>query len=136
MADNRRYASLDEALRAKRIPLENWSLIRAIATSIGISEFQERSSYIKALRHDGGRALKIQYGWTEGLASWEEAAEFKNFENTGNDVWPDQTSWVVDHPVNQLRAPSGAAHARPSEIEICPHCAMALPASGICDCQE
>jgi len=135
MTDHRTFTTLDEALRAQRIPLENWSLIRAITRSIGISHYEERSSYLKTIRRDGGRALRIHSGWTEGLESEEEAAPFRDFENSSNEVWSDESSWVVGHPLNQIRGSAGSRASPSPEPEICTHCFMTLPRSGTCDCQ-
>jgi hypothetical protein len=130
--DSRRYISLGQALADQHVPVENHTLIRRITRAIEISGYYERSSYIRADRADGGRALWIAYGWTAGFKSEEEA-----IAAAGPDVarWPSGRSglWGVWHPVNRGHAGGGGRRREDSDYGTCPKCFIKLPVSGRCD---
>lgn len=56
-----RYTSLDAALRDHHLPMENDPQIRHFVTALGITDFYDRGSYIKAARPAGtsGPALQV-----------------------------------------------------------------------------
>lgn len=135
--DSRRYASLDRALFAHGIPLENHPLIRRFTAEIGIAAFFERGPYIKAVRKQSGPALNINYGWTNGFVSEDEV-----INAAGEDLkrWPSGRGtglWGITHPIHGHASSSGGA-ARPARnYGVCPRCHMQLPASGRCsDCED
>ena len=132
----RRYASLDEALRDRKVPLENHPLIRALTSRIGVEGYYGMVGYIKAVRRGDGPALQIHYGWTNGFRSRDEALQ------AGGDTvvaWPSQRAidqWGVSHPVHG----SSSGGRREFEAErrdfgTCPVCRLAFAANGSCDCE-
>src|SRR5690606_5475425 len=70
--DRTEYASLGEALRAHRVPLENHRLIERLTGAIGIASYYVTSGYIGAERAHGGPALHIASGYTNGFLSEAE----------------------------------------------------------------
>lgn len=123
------YASLDEALAEREMPKGNYALIHKVCDNLGIVRFEGRASYIKAVRPDGGRALNITHGWTNGFTSEDEARRATG----GAKVWPSDRGrglWGVHHPMyNQRSEKSGAVR----QYETCPKCFLVMSASGVCD---
>lgn len=63
------YPSLGEALRDMKVPLENHRPIEQLTSAIGIASYYGASGYIGAERRDGGPALHIASGITNGFVS-------------------------------------------------------------------
>ncbi|WP_137845169.1 hypothetical protein [Microbacterium sp. 2FI] len=131
-----RYASLDAALRAKHIPLENHELIRRFTDAIGCESYYDRSSYIKAVRADGGPNLLIAYGWSTGFTSEDEARSATRAEDCWQDK-PHSTRWGVSHPVNKIGQGGQGAASRTEHrtYDTCPECFTEFAASGDCRCE-
>lgn len=134
-----RYTSLDAALRDHHLPMENDPQIRHFVTALGITDFYDRGSYIKAARPAGtsGPALQIYYGYTSGFASEDEA---RMAADGITEHWPSHRGkdvWGVTHLENKIRTGDGSgpgrAHAADAQREACPTCHYLLPASGSCD---
>ncbi|WP_444663619.1 hypothetical protein ACT17Q_15740 [Cellulomonas sp. CW35] len=132
---DRRYASLDEALRDHKVPLENHALIRAITSRIEIKSFYAITGYIKAVRSHVGPALQIHYGYTNGFLSREEA-----LHAVGDhvEIWPSRRGtgqWGVSHPVHgSASGGSRETRAERRDFGTCPICRYAFAANGTCDC--
>ena len=130
------FASMDLGLREFGIPLENHEFIRQMAAELGIVRFVATRSYLKAARPGGGPALNINYGWTNGFMSEEEALRAGG---ATTEVWPSDRGsgqWGVSHPVNQLRDPDGSSASSGSakDYDTCPRCFTTFSASGACFC--
>lgn len=130
---HRSYSSLRHALEAHRIPAENHALIRRFCEAIGVVKFEERGSYLKAVRPDGGPALQINSGWTNGFLSEEEVREA-----VGDDAayWPSGRGtgqWGVTHPIHAMRDGGRDRKQSKSDFGICPSCFLGLPATRVCD---
>lgn len=126
-------SSLRSLLSARNTPLENQVFIEQFCKHLGITDFQETSSYIKAIRTDGNPNLQIEHGWTNGFSSEAEAREATG---KGADVWESGRGtglWGVSHPINKI-GNGGGGPARPKrDFGVCPNCLFALPATGECD---
>jgi hypothetical protein len=132
------YASLDAALEERGIPLENRPLIRSLADYVGIARVEGTTGYLKAVRAGGGPALLINYGWTSGFVSEEEARDAAG--DTEVDAWPSERGtgrWGVSHPVHRMRDTSGSRTA-PEERDYgsCPDCFVRRSATGACLCSD
>lgn len=129
----RRFETLDEALRAQRIPFENHAMIHRIVVYIPVGRYEESGAHVRAIRRDGGHDLLIKSGYTTGFSSWEEGAAASGGQCEPNSKTG--VNWLVVHPVNSLRdgngARGGSGDARPRAT--CPTCGDALPLSGVCD---
>lgn len=127
-----RYRSVEAALRAHRVPLENHRFIADLMAGIDVEGYSATSSYIKAVRADGGPALHIASGYTSGFRSEDEIVS-----RVGDvDRWPSGRGpdlWGVAHPVHSLRSTGDAAGGRHREAALCQTCGSVMPLSGICD---
>ncbi|WP_159599923.1 hypothetical protein [Agromyces humi] len=133
-ADGRRYSSLNEALQAHGIPVENHRFIQAITEQVGIAEYFGTSSYIKAVRQGAGPALNISYGWTNGFRSEEEA---RRAAGEGANIWPSQRGkgqWGVGHPEHGSGSGGGAPAKVKRDYGVCEVCFTAYSANGSCLC--
>lgn len=119
--------------------MENDPQIRHFVTALGITDFCNRGSHIKALRPPGdpGPALQIHYGYTNGFASQDEA---RMAADRITEHWPSgrrKNVWGVTHLENKIRTGDGSgtgrAHGADTRREACPTCHYVLPASGRCD---
>lgn len=134
----RRYASLDEALRDKRYPLENDAIVKQICTGIGIEGFYETTGYIKAARRDGKPALHIYYGETRGFVSEEEIVQAVGTTPRRATSEERKGAWRVSHPQQALTGwgsgdgLSGRTAARSYGQCGDPVCGMSLTATGEC----
>ncbi|WP_199700402.1 McrB family protein [Galactobacter valiniphilus] len=101
MTTHRVYDSLDAALDAFDIPLENRPSIRHAMEVVGVARYEGTASYIKAIRSSEGPTLRIQNGFTNGFASKEEALQAAG----DNQVWAstDRRVWGFSHPLNRVR---------------------------------
>lgn len=133
-SDALRYASLEEALRRRRIPLENHALIRRFVEGLDISEFHGTSAYIRAVRRAGGPDIRIASGWSNGFISQDEIL------GVAGDVssWPSGRGkgdlWGLSHPRNGGdRSGSGGASAK-RDYGTCPECTMTIHANRTCGC--
>lgn len=97
------FTSVTTALDAIHMPLENRPLIEQFCRRLGITHFEKRRSmYINAIRPDGGAPLQIQYGWTNGFTSQDEA---ETLAEGGEAYWQSQRRtglWCVAHPTKCL----------------------------------
>lgn len=131
--DDRVYPSLQQALTAREIPVENHALIRRICEHLGINRFEERVGYIKAVRPDDGPALEIHYGYTNGFRSEREARDAVGDERS---PWASERGtgqWGVTHPTHAMREANSPLTKSNETYRLCPIHHLALPASGICD---
>lgn len=128
------YASLDEALRDRRIPLENHNLIRALAQAAGIHAYTAMTGYLRAERKAGGPALRIASGWSNGFTS---ADEILAADSTAV-PWesPDRPGlWGVDHPVHGAGSGGGGAKtATDIDYGTCGVCFQRFTVTGACGC--
>ncbi|WFR65836.1 hypothetical protein P9139_11775 [Curtobacterium flaccumfaciens] len=125
------FDSLDAALRARRIPIENHRFIADLLAWIDVEGYYDTSTYIKVVRVDGGPALQIASGYTNGFRSEDEIVR------AVGDVerWPSalgSSQWGVSHPVNSLRETEGGGRSE-RERARCTACGAELPLSGECD---
>jgi len=125
-------ASLNEALLAHRVPLENHDFIRGFDTAIGIIEYTGTTGYIKAKRANAGPELRIHSGYTSGFLSEAEIIA------TVGDVYREPSSrpglWTVLHPVNKVRDGDSAATSAKATYGTCPACTFEFSANGLCAC--
>lgn len=127
------YRSLEEALIDRHIPVENRDFIRRALRSVDVAEYVDRGGCIKVIRRDGGPAIEIHYGYTNGFRSEEEI-----LAAVGDvDRWISRRGrgmWGVSHPENKLRDGSGVGSARQDRREygVCPTCWQTLPATRVC----
>jgi hypothetical protein len=132
-----RTYSLDQALGMRQIPMENHEFVRRFCVALGIDRFEITGSYIKGLRPNGGPALNICSGYTNGFLSQREVAEATGAIDS---VWPSQRGkdqWGVTHPVYGHESAGGARGKSEAELVICESCYLSLPTSGVCDnCDE
>lgn len=127
--DNREFASLDDALRAKNQTIANTAFLRRALGPIAATAYYDRG-YIKIVRAEGGPDVRIHRGYTNGLTE-QEAAALSN----ENHVWVSKRTgtWGVDHP-DHGRGGGGSTPARPIRRgERCASCGDEMPLNGICD---
>ena len=128
------YRSLSTALNERMIPLENHALITRVAEGIGIALYLETSTYIRAVRREGGPDIRIAWGWTNGFRSEDEVLA------TVGDVqrWRSDRRglWGITHPVNRAwsNETASARHVQ-RDYAICPRCTLMLAANGTCACR-
>lgn len=132
-ATNRIFRSLADALAAHRIPDENHALIRRLCEHVGIERFEDRTGYIKAVRGDGGPALQINYGWTNGFRSEIEVRTAVGDDASYWESGRGTELWGVTHPVNNIGHGGGGPAKDVADHGTCPNCFLELPATGICD---
>lgn len=128
----RRYSGLDEALFEKRIPFENHALIRSFVADIGIADYFETTSYIKAVRAGGGPDLRIAYGWSNGFTE-DEVRSLVGADS----IWRSdsrQGLWGVAHPVSGGTRGGGGSPGDRRDYGTCPQCFIAFSANGTCGC--
>lgn len=104
----RRFATLDAALAAHRIPPENHTLIHRFSDALDVVAFYGLKGYIKAERRDGGPTLQINFGWTNGFRSRDEVVHALGdlLPLIGEQgIWPSTRGtgqWGVTHPVSRM----------------------------------
>jgi hypothetical protein len=134
------YASLDEALTAWKMPLENWDLIERFTNRIGIAAYIETLDSIRAVRFGTGPDLFIHVALTTGFVSEEEARE-----STGSDAvwfWGEQQVWGVDHPVKKVSTkappakPATPAKQPRTDFGVCTECFTTISPAGTCACPD
>lgn len=134
--DRTEYASLGEALRAHRVPLENHRLIERLTGAIGIASYYVTSGYIGAERAHGGPALHIASGYTNGFLS--EAELLAAVGDYAGDHWPSgrgTAQWGVTHPRSGVGGGGGGdARHNARDYGTCPECTMLIAANGTCGC--
>jgi len=133
-ASNETSDSLIAALSAAGIPAENHELIREITNAAGISGYRVvhnvGKSYVVATRRDGGRALHIEYGATNGFDCEDEAIRLApNAVSRGPSSR--KGTWYVLHPVNQARVSGERSRYIRRKPEFCA-CGMELSLTGAC----
>lgn len=137
MTSAERTLTAGTALSQGHIPIENHAFIRRFCRDLGIADFKVTGSYVKGLRPEGGPALNICSGYTNGFRSEAEAQAAAG--ETG-ECWPSgrgDGQWGVTHPVHGHESSGGNASSPPPDHGVCPSCHMSLPATGRCDiCDE
>lgn len=109
------FSTLSDALRAHQIPLENHAAIRRFTSALGITTFVGTSTYIKAVRRDGGPGLHIAHGYTNGFRSRDEAVEASGTASVGVSA-RGTGQWLVIHPLNSCGTREDRADTRQSAI--------------------
>jgi hypothetical protein len=126
-----KLGSIDQAMRALGLPLENHQIVRQLTATVGIRAYYRTASYIKAVRSGDGPDLHIAIGYTNGFVSEDEAAAAGGITNVG----PSSRGWLVIHPTNALRSGGGTRTTAPErDYAICPKCRTTRSASGACEC--
>ncbi|QAY72581.1 hypothetical protein ET445_03690 [Agromyces protaetiae] len=104
MNDDKIWYSIGSAWLGHGFPDDNLPLLRRVTNSIAIDHYVKRPgrNYVEAVRKDGGKPLKIYYGYTTGFASEQDVLD------SAGDVhrWPTSKtgrSWGITHPVNNIR---------------------------------
>lgn len=129
------FASLEDALRVMRIPLENHKLIRKVTQNIRIGSYFRTSSYIKAVRVAKGPDLHVASGYTNGFQSRDEALM------AAGDVECERSQrgteqWLIRHPVHgHASQDSGPAGPAGRDYGTCPNCFTTFSATGRCLCE-
>ncbi len=130
------FASLADALRRRRIPIENHALITRIVAAAGADEFVNRSGYIKAVGRNA--ELHIHFGYTNGIPSEAEAhAILADHGGPGAQVYKSKRKWGIAHPVNAIRDGNGARRQNgrsQRDYGTCPECTYKIYANGTCGC--
>lgn len=98
--------SLLAALTAARILVENHAFIRRLVSAVGIAGYRAvpraDNPYVIATRRDGGPALHIHYGYTNGFRSEDEIVRLIG-NTAGCAPSSRKGSWYVEHPTNRVR---------------------------------
>jgi hypothetical protein len=127
--------SLLSALTKARITSENHQFIRRLTDRVGISSYAVVDSdkpYVRAIRIDGHRDLHINWGYTGGFISREDALRACG---GAGDVAPSGSikgTWYVTHPVNRVHTRSGHTRKVQREAGFCATCSQQLPLTGVC----
>lgn len=134
-----RWETLDQAFQAHRIPMENWPLITRIVDHVGIDHYEgtDERRYIKAIRRDGQRTLRIAYGYTTGFQTEEDAVA------AAGDVARAPSSeggWYVLHPVNAVGKWYGGSGSKADKREAremdCPLCGFRVTVGSTCEVSD
>lgn len=130
---NREFASLSDALRIRRLPIENHEVIRRIVEAAGASTFLDRGGYLKATAPDA--VLHIHFGYTNGIPT-EAAAESirASLATSAVEVYKSARSWGITHPINSIRGGGGAARGAHRDYGTCSGCFTTIAANGTCGC--
>ncbi|WP_298945015.1 hypothetical protein [uncultured Microbacterium sp.] len=132
-ADETPYPSLDAAFSHQQTPLENRAFIRNLLAEIDVAGYYDRGNYIKVTRAQGGYAIQLHYGYSNGFRGEAEITR-----GVGDvDRWRSGRGinlWGVSHPENKLRS-AGTMENKSEKREwgFCPICGLKLPASARCD---
>lgn len=127
--------SLLSALTKARIPSENHPFIQRLTDTVGISGYSVVDSdrpYVRAVRRDGHRDLRIDWGFTAGFISREDALRACG---GAGDVAPSSSvkgTWYVTHPVNRVHKGSERTRKTQREGGFCGGCGEQLPLTGVC----
>lgn len=135
-SSGRRFDSVEPALRALGFPVENDAFIRRFTDHFGMDDFKPMSSYVKAVRGDGRKALEIHWGSTNGFASEAEVIAACGDVSRGPSRDRPGT-WRVDHPMQNPGRETGAQLRRRGgreTREVCPECFTERSVSGTCSC--
>ena len=128
--------SLINALTEARIPGENHAFIRSIINAVDVSELTVNGStdkpYVLVTRRNGGRPLRIYYGYTTGFNSKEEIIAI--FGDTASPT-DSKNGWWVPHPENRIYDGSERAKNQRREAGFC-DCGMQLSLTGACSSCE
>lgn len=98
------WYSIASAWLGRGLPDANLPLLRRVTEAIIIDRFEwtPGRDHMIAIRRDGGKPLKIYYGYTTGFGSEEEIRECVGDIHR----WPTsktRRSWGITHPVNNIR---------------------------------
>ncbi|KQO98511.1 hypothetical protein ASF30_10645 [Leifsonia sp. Leaf264] len=131
--DDRDYGTLQEAFQQHRRSFANQQFLAPIAEKFDAAGYSGRSAYIKVSRRDGGPALEIHAGYTNGFASEDEIVRiFGDVER-----WHSGRGtglWGVTHPDHgSPRNGTGRSTKDKRYGGECPTCGAVLPLSGTCD---
>lgn len=119
-----------------RFPVDNDAFIRRFTDHIGIDYFEVTSTYVRAVRRDGGDDLRVYRSGTNGFASEAEVIAACGDASRG----PSERTglWRVDHP-NQApeRGPATSASGRRTHGEhgVCLECFTERSVTGACGCR-
>ncbi|WIB65703.1 hypothetical protein [Curtobacterium sp. MCBD17_040] len=125
-----RYASIDDALRERRLPLENHLLIKSFVHNLGVTHLYETTTYIRGVR-PGGPDLQIASGWSNGFT--EE--EVQRFAGDAESIWLNDDRdplWGLTHPQHGGHAATSRAQ-RVRDGGHCELCGWGLAMSGACN---
>lgn len=127
--------SLTAALSAAGVPAANHDFIRAFTAAVGIDGYrfvdQTSRPHVVATRRDGGPALHIYYGATNGFYSEEEVIQIAGSAADRRESGSRKGTWCVEHPVNQSRPPGPRSKDVRREGAICA-CGMQRSVTGVC----
>jgi hypothetical protein len=132
MSKERRYTTIDRALRSKRVPLANDEFIKRILQAVGATRVYETTGYI-GVERTGGPDLHIYRGGTKGFISEAEVVDIAGDEPRREPS--DRTGlWRVVHPEDPGGRQSGPMSGRtaPRDYGLCPQCFTRLAANGAC----
>lgn len=158
---SRPYRSLPEALRAHRIPVEDYEFIAAILNQVGVTSLIDRGRYIEAIRQGEGASLHIGKTYTNGFTEDEKIVvgsttlRLQPSEGRAPYFYVSHPSQFVvaapsrsKHPSRVRTATPGAAAPKPSaqraergtnlaerDYGVCDVCFMVRGASGACGCE-
>lgn len=106
---SRPYRSLTEALRAHRVPVQNYDFITALVAAVGVTALIDRGRYIEALRGADQAALHIGRTYTNGFVENEQvvvgSATLRLQPSEGREPY-----WYVIHPSEY--APVSPSHVK------------------------
>lgn len=138
-----RWESLQEAFRAYRFPTENLAFAQRVMDEAEIDHYEappSQTRYLKAIRKNGGPALRIESGFTSGFTSEQEAT---TVAKAAGDVQPARSSdgvWSIPHPYNAIGKWYGAsgnkADPRQSREGTCAACGYWKAVGSFCDVAE
>lgn len=126
------FTTLDRAMEAYRLDLDNRPFVRELLANIPIREVVQTTSYLKVVRADGAPALWIFKGYTLGFESQEEVAHMADHA----DVWSCRRGFGIDHPVHGHASVGHPRHKVVEPTEVCPRCFTTKSLTGACFCDE
>ena len=136
-----RHSSLDEAFRARGVPLANQEFVRKLLDPLDVVRIESTSSYIKVSRADSRTAIQVSSGYSNGFLTEDEITRavgdvdrWHSARGQGRGIH----TWGVSHPINALREGGGSpGQKRDRDYGVCLECFQLLPATRICSaCSE
>lgn len=137
------WKTLAEAFRAYRFPIENLAFAQRMMDEVGIDFYEappSQSRYFKAIRMDGGAPLRVEYGFTSGFTSEQEASTVAEAAGNARPARSKEGAWYIPHPTNAIGkwygAADGGGNTNQSREGSCSACGYWNAVGSFCDAME
>lgn len=76
------FTSLEPAMEAYQLDLDNRPFVRQLLAAFPITEIVQTSAYLEVVRSDGHRPLWVHRGYTLGLSCVRDRVAFRGLNQT------------------------------------------------------